>query len=99
MNTELPLKNNVKDVRLDLNITQAELAETVGVSRNTIVSIENGRYCPSAKLALQICIALNKKFEELFFFENDESEKNGCPFPGSRIGCQRQCTRGKQFCT
>ena len=75
MNTELPLKNNVKDVRLDLNITQAELAETVGVSRNTIVSIENGRYCPSAKLALQICIALNKKFKELFFFENDESEK------------------------
>ncbi len=64
MNTEIPLKNNVKDVRLDLNITQAELAETVDVSRNTIVSIENGRYCPSAKLALQICIALNKKFEE-----------------------------------
>lgn len=75
MNTELPLKNNVKDIRLDLNITQAELAETVGVSRNTIVSIENGRYCPSAKLALQICIALNKKFEDLFFFENDESEE------------------------
>ncbi len=71
MNTELPLKNNIKDVRLDLNITQADLAETVGVSRNTIVSIENGRYTPNAKLALLICIALEKKFEELFFFDSN----------------------------
>ncbi|WP_318676682.1 helix-turn-helix transcriptional regulator [Treponema sp.] len=71
MNTELPLKNNIKDVRLDLNITQADLAETVGVSRNTIVSIENGKYTPNAKLALLICIALEKKFEELFFFDSD----------------------------
>lgn len=71
MNTELPLKNNIKDVRLDLNITQADLAKTVGVSRNTIVSIENGKYTPNAKLALLICIALEKKFEELFFFDSD----------------------------
>lgn len=71
MNTELSLKNNIKDVRLDLNITQADLAETVGVSRNTIVSIENGKYTPNAKLALLICIALEKKFEELFFFDSD----------------------------
>ena len=71
MNTELPLKNNIKDVRRDLNITQADLAETVGVSRNTIVSIENGKYTPNAKLALLICIALEKKFEELFFFDSD----------------------------
>lgn len=71
MNTELPLKNNIKDVRLDLNITQADLAETVGVSRNTIVSIENEKYTPNAKLALLICIALEKKFEELFFFDSD----------------------------
>lgn len=71
MNTELPLKNNIKDVRLDLNITQADLAETVGVSRNTIVSIENGKYTPNAKLALLICIALEKKFEELFFFDSN----------------------------
>lgn len=71
MNTELPLKNIIKDVRLDLNITQADLAETVGVSRNTIVSIENGKYTPNAKLALLICIALEKKFEELFFFDSD----------------------------
>lgn len=75
MNTELTLLNNVKDVRLDMNITQAELAETVGVSRNTIVSIENGRYCPSAKLALQICNALEKNFEDLFYFEDDQEEE------------------------
>lgn len=68
MAEELVLKNNVKDVRLDLNITQADLAQTIGVSRNTIVSIENGIFCPSAKTALQLCNALGKSFEELFYF-------------------------------
>lgn len=71
MASEVVLKNSVKDVRLDMNITQAELAETVGVSRNTIVSIENGKYCPSAKLALQICVALDSKFEDIFYFDED----------------------------
>ena len=43
--------------------------DLVGVSRNTISSIETGQFCPTAKLALVLCIALDKKFEELFFFE------------------------------
>ena len=46
----------------------AELAKTVGVSRNTISSIETGQFNPTAKLALILCIALDKKFEELFYF-------------------------------
>ena len=41
----------------------------VGVSRQTISSIENNQFCPSAKLALLICVALEKNFEELFYFE------------------------------
>ncbi|OUN33805.1 hypothetical protein B5G27_09935 [Lachnoclostridium sp. An76] len=45
------------------------MADLVGVSRNTISSIETGQFCPTAKLALVLCIALDKKFEELFFFE------------------------------
>jgi putative transcriptional regulator len=41
----------------------------VGVSRQTISSIENLQFCPSAKLALLICIALEKNFEEVFYFD------------------------------
>ena len=64
----LVLKNNLKDIRNEKKISQAELAEMVGVSRNTITSIETGQFNPTAKLALILCIALDKKFEEIFYF-------------------------------
>lgn len=67
-NEKLVLKNRIKEVRIEKNISQSDLANLVGVSRNSISSIEIGKYCPSAKLALIICIALEKKFEELFYF-------------------------------
>lgn len=66
---ELQLKNRLKEARNERNWSQAQLAETVGVSRNTISSIETGQFNPTAKLALILCIALDKKFEELFYFE------------------------------
>lgn len=62
------LKNNLKKARMDANLSQLELATMVGVSRNTISSIETGQFNPTAKLALILCIALDKKFEDLFFF-------------------------------
>ncbi|MBP3596924.1 MAG: helix-turn-helix transcriptional regulator [Clostridia bacterium] len=68
MKKELILKNNLKEIRNEKKISQAELADMVGVSRNTISSIETGQYQPTAKLALVICIALEKKFEEIFYF-------------------------------
>ena len=68
MENELVLKNNLKEARAKKQISQRELAEMVGVSRNTISSIETGQFNPTAKLALSICIALDKKFEELFYF-------------------------------
>ena len=68
MENELVLKNNLKEARAKKQISQRELAEMVGVSRNTISSIETGQFNPAAKLALIICIALDKKFEELFYF-------------------------------
>lgn len=68
MENELILKNNLKEARAKKQISQRELAEMVGVSRNTISSIETGQFNPTAKLALIICIALDKKFEELFYF-------------------------------
>ncbi|MBO5525673.1 MAG: helix-turn-helix transcriptional regulator [Clostridia bacterium] len=66
---DLKLKNNLKQARTERGYSQSQLAELVGVSRNTITSIETGQFNPTAKLALILCIALDKKFEELFYFE------------------------------
>ncbi|MDY5839078.1 MAG: helix-turn-helix transcriptional regulator [Treponema sp.] len=68
MNDTLVLKNHLKEIRSEKNFSQNALAELVGVSRNTISSIETGQFCPTAKLALILCIALDKKFEEVFYF-------------------------------
>jgi putative transcriptional regulator len=69
MEEHLILKNHLKEARSEQKLSQTQLAEMVGVSRNTISSIETGQFNPTAKLALILCIALDKKFEELFFFD------------------------------
>ncbi len=66
---ELVLKNNLKKIRKEKGMSQMKLAEMVGVSRNTISSIETGQFNPTAKLALILCIAFDKKFEDIFYFE------------------------------
>ena len=66
----LVLKNRLKEYRTEAGLSQAQLADMVGVSRNTISSIETGQFNPTAKLALILCIALDKTFEEMFFFDN-----------------------------
>lgn len=68
MNDTLVLKNHLKEIRSEKKFSQNALAELVGVSRNTISSIETGQFCPTAKLALILCIALDKKFEDVFYF-------------------------------
>ena len=68
MDESLILKNRLKEARSEKGLSQAQLAELVGVSRNTISSIETGQFSPTAKLALILCVALDKKFEELFYF-------------------------------
>ena len=68
MNDQLILKNRLKEARAEKKLSQAQLAELVGVSRNTISSIETGQFNPTAKLAQVLCIALDKKFEDLFYF-------------------------------
>lgn len=69
MNEALVLKNRLREARSEKGLSQAALAELVGVSRNTISSLETGQFSPSAKLALILCIALDIKFEELFYFD------------------------------
>jgi len=68
MKNEIILLNRLKEARAEKGLSQAALAEMVGVSRNTISSIETGQFCPTAKLALIICYAVDKKFECLFYF-------------------------------
>lgn len=68
MDGQLILKNRLKVARAERGLSQTQLAELVGVSRNTISSIETGQFNPTAKLALILCIALEKKFEDLFYF-------------------------------
>lgn len=68
-NFQLILRNRLKRARAEKGLSQGQLAEMVGVSRNTISSIETGQFNPTAKLALILCIALDKKFEELFYFD------------------------------
>ncbi len=69
MDNSLILKNKLKETRTEKGLSQSALAVMVGVSRNTISSIETGQFNPTAKLALILCIALDKKFEDLFYFE------------------------------
>lgn len=68
MEEKLVLKNRLAFLRKEKGISQAELAKMVGVSRNTISSIETGQFNPTAKLALVLCIALDRKFEDVFYF-------------------------------
>ena len=69
MDDQLILKNRLKVARAEKGLSQTQLAELVGVSRNTISSIETGQIDPTANLELVQCIVLDEKFEELFYFE------------------------------
>ena len=59
--------SNLREIRIARDLTQAHLAELVGVSRQTINYIEQGTYCPSTKLALQLARELDVTVEDLFF--------------------------------
>ena len=68
MKNELKLKNNLKEFRQKKFLSQSELADKVGTTRQTIFAIEKGEFNPSSKLALLLCLALDVTFEELFYF-------------------------------
>lgn len=66
---ELVFKNKVKEYREKQGVSQAKLAEMTSTTRQTIISIEKGTFSPTARLAYLICLALDAKFEDLFYFE------------------------------
>ena len=67
----MSLVTRIKEYRENAGMKQSELAELVGVRRETIVCLENGRYNPSLKLAMDIAKLFNTTVEELFSFEDD----------------------------
>ncbi|PKM90971.1 MAG: transcriptional regulator [Firmicutes bacterium HGW-Firmicutes-12] len=64
--------NRIKLARMELDLTQQQLAEAVGVTRQTINLIEKGNYNPSIKLCLAICYSLNKTLDDLFWIKENE---------------------------
>jgi putative transcriptional regulator len=66
------MKNKIKENRARLDLTQAELAEIVGVRRETILFLEKGKYNPSLKLAFKISNALKVPIEELFTIDEKD---------------------------
>jgi putative transcriptional regulator len=66
------LRNRLRVARAEKDLSQEELANLVGVTRQTIGSIESGEYCPSALLAFLLAKRLDKKMEDLFFLEGDD---------------------------
>lgn len=68
------LKNNLEQLRAEKSISQIELADAMEVSRQTISSLENGRYNPSIVLAFKLAKYFDKTIEEIFIYEEDENE-------------------------
>ncbi len=66
------MKTRIREYRAKLNLTQERLAEMVGVRRETIIFLEQGRYNPSLRLAHNVARALQTTIEELFIFEGNE---------------------------
>ncbi|WP_428909956.1 helix-turn-helix transcriptional regulator [Niallia sp. Krafla_26] len=65
------MDNKVKLARVQADLTQQQLADQVGITRQTISLIEKGKYNPSLKLCLEICYAVNKTLDELFWKEKE----------------------------
>ncbi len=65
----MELRNRVKEIRRKKRLTQEELGEKVGVSRQTIISIEKYKYNPSIELGLKLSMELKTRVEDLFYFE------------------------------
>lgn len=70
------LHTRLKDIRLQKGLTQESLAEAVGVTRQTIIAVEKGKFVPSVKLALALASALNISIEHLFWLDENQGEND-----------------------
>lgn len=70
------LRTRLKEVRLDRKLTQEALAAAVGVTRQSIISIEKEKFVPSVKLAMQLAAALQTPVDELFWLETGRGGKS-----------------------
>jgi putative transcriptional regulator len=66
------MKNRIRVLRAEHEMTQEQLAELVGVTRNTIISIEKDKYCPSLKLGFRIARIFNVDINDVFTYEDDK---------------------------
>jgi len=62
------MKNKIRELRTERGMTQEQLAKAVGVSRQSVIAIENGKYDPSLELAYRIAKTFGKSIEEIFLF-------------------------------
>lgn len=67
--------NRLKEIRLQKNFTQEALADAIGVTRQTIIAVEKEKFVPSVKLALELALALDTPFEEMFWLEESRGRK------------------------
>ncbi len=75
LSREGTLKNRLEEIRKQRGIRQEELAEAMGVSRQTISSLENGRYNPSVILAIKLARYFGTKVEDIFIYEEEQNEE------------------------
>lgn len=66
------MKNRLRELREERGLTQEELAKALGVTRQTIIAIEKGKYDPSLRLAFKIARLFNVKIEDIFIYENSK---------------------------
>ena len=66
------IRNRLRELRARYRLTQEELAKKIGVTRQTIIAIENGKYLPSLKLAFKLAKAFNMKIDDIFYPEENE---------------------------
>ncbi|AYV66963.1 transcriptional regulator [Niallia circulans] len=68
------MKNHIKIARIQADLTQQQLADKIGVTRQTISLIEKGKYNPTLKLCLELCYSLNRTLDELFWVDKEEEK-------------------------
>ncbi len=74
---KITITNRLRELRAKYRMSQEELARQVGVTRQTIIAIENGKYLPSLKLAFKIAKVFGMKIEDIFIYNEEEDSSSG----------------------